>query len=82
MSSASGHQSRFLWPLRPPVNGHLPALLSSVFASMFFLCSCTEIVFALFCTAGPREPLLAAGYQLVEELTGDIQVLACSLYQV
>ena len=35
MSSASGHQSRFLWPRLPPVNGHLPALLSSVLASMF-----------------------------------------------
>src|SRR5580658_207286 len=34
MSSDSGHQSRFLWPRAPPVNGHLPALLSSVFASM------------------------------------------------
>src|SRR4051794_11761916 len=33
MSSCSGHQSRFLCPRVPPVNGHLPAL-SSVFASM------------------------------------------------
>src|SRR5512147_2285689 len=36
MSSWSGHQSRFLGPCLPPVNGHLPAL-SSVFASMFLL---------------------------------------------
>jgi hypothetical protein len=28
-----GHQSRFVCP-PAPVNGHLPALLSSVFASM------------------------------------------------
>ena len=33
MSSASGHQSRFFCP-RALVNGHLPAFLSSVFASM------------------------------------------------
>src|SRR3954451_12676139 len=35
MLSASGHQSRLACP-RLLVNGHLPALLSSVFASMFF----------------------------------------------
>ena len=33
MSSASGHQSRFVCPRLSPVNGHLPAL-SSVFASI------------------------------------------------
>ena len=30
----SGHQSRFLCPRVPPVNGHLPGPLSSVFASI------------------------------------------------
>src|SRR5215207_5498812 len=44
MSSASGHQLRFLCPRVPPVNGQLPVLLSSVFASMSLLLSCACIL--------------------------------------
>src|SRR5215216_3574768 len=44
MSSASGHQSRFLCPRVPPVNGQLPVFLSSVFASMSLLLSCACIL--------------------------------------
>src|SRR6266403_1093039 len=44
MSTWFGHQSRLVRPWGLPATGHLPALLSSVFASMFFSYCCDFFV--------------------------------------
>src|ERR1700722_11005267 len=55
MFSALGHHSRFEWPCR---TGHLPALLSSVFASMFLSTRVSAFFKTSLCTSfAPGAPI-------------------------